>query len=96
MTRIEHTINSKSSNNISILKSKEEPKVFMARKFDLTKASNCEQDRQAISDSNNLIGSLNNFAKSCEKSKKGQRYENKVDDDSDFEIYSECKEPIEE
>jgi hypothetical protein len=71
MTRVEQTINSKSSNNISMLKSKDEPKVFMARKFDLTKASQSEQDRQAISDSNNLIGSLNNFAKSCEKSKRG-------------------------
>ena len=96
MTRVEQTINSKSSNNISMLKSKDEPKVFMARKFDLTKASQSEQDRQAISDSNNLIGSLNNFAKSCEKSKRGYRYENKVDDDSDFEIYSDSKEPIEE
>lgn len=50
MTRIEHTINSKtinskSSNGMSFLKSKEEPKVFMARKFDLTKASQSEQDR---------------------------------------------------
>ena len=71
MTRVEQTINSKSSNNISMLKSKDEPKVFMARKFDLTKASQSEPDRQAISDSNNLIGSLNNFAKSCEKSKRG-------------------------
>jgi len=42
MTRIEQTINSKSSNNLSIMKSKEEPKVFMARKFDLTKASQSE------------------------------------------------------